>query len=80
MKKLISFYDAWKAEQENQKNKNDFTTSLSGLMKITFNERSTAEAISLNKKYNALFEQELAKRGLDAAIETADVEHYFISK
>lgn len=77
MKKLIEFYNAYQKQNKEQEQKKKIQIAINGLRKITFLDKSTAEAIEIKKQFDTLFDQEIAKRGLDAQIEAIDCEEYF---
>ena len=77
MKKLIEFYNAYQKQNKEQEQKKKIQNAINGLRKITFLDKSTAEAIEIKKQFDILFDQEIAKRGIDAQIEAIDCEEYF---
>lgn len=77
MKKLIEFYNAYQKQNKEQEQKKKIQNAINGLRKITFLDKSTSEAIEIKKQFDILFDQEIAKRGIDAQIEAIDCEEYF---
>ena len=77
MKKLIEFYNAYQKQNKEQEQKKKIQNAINGLRKITFLDKSTAESIEIKKQFDILFDQEIAKRGIDAQIEAIDCEEYF---
>lgn len=77
MKKLIDFYKEYQKSNEKKEQQKKIQNAVNGLRKITFLDKSTSEAIEIKKQFDVLFNQEIAKRGIEANIEIADVEQYF---
>ena len=77
MKKIIEFYNAYQKQNKEQEQKKKTQNAINGLIKITFLDKSTTEAIEIKKQFDILFNQEIAKRGIDAQIEAIVCEEYF---
>ena len=80
MKKLIkqvkTAFENYQKESKAKQEKKDFEIAINGMMKVAFS-KDTNEAIKRKQKFNELFNQEIAKRGIDAQIEAIDCEEYF---
>lgn len=84
MKQLVSdltksFATIRKEIEANRKEK-EFNQSINGMMKITFSEKSSQESIKIFQAYCKKFETELAKRSLEALIESETAQEYFHKK
>jgi len=76
---IQKFLKLWKEYQDNEKEYEQakkIDIAVNGLMKIVFNEKKTFESIEIKKRFLKQFNDEIAKRGIDASIEHADCEEY----
>ena len=76
IRKLKDFYYQWNLEQKEYEQAKKIDIAVNGLMKIVFNEKKTFESIEIKKRFLKQFNDEIAKRGIDASIEHADCEEY----
>lgn len=54
--------------------------TLNSLMTLIFKDKKTVDSIKIFEDFKKKFEQEIAKRGIDALIEHATCEKYFDEK
>lgn len=80
IKKIKDAYIQWNDEQKQKKIKKENQLQLNALMKIVFKDKKTFEAINLMEQFKVKFDQEIAKRGIESAIENNDCEDYFQNK
>jgi hypothetical protein len=80
IKKIKAAYIQWNDEQNEKQIKKDNLLQLNALMKLVFKDKKTFEAINLMEQFKVKFDQEIAKRGIESAIENNDCEEYLSNK
>ena len=76
IKKLLALWHEYRETEKQNEEIKKIDIAVNGLMKITFNEKSTFQSIQIKEKFLKKFNQEIIKRNLDAQIEVADCENY----
>ena len=76
IKQIVTAFENYQKELKAKQEKKDFEIAINGMMKVAFS-KDTNEAIKRKEKFNELFDQEIAKRAIEAQIEDATCEEYF---
>jgi DNA-binding protein YbaB len=76
IQKLIKLWNEYQLNEKEHEQAKKIDLAVNGLLKIVFNEKQTFESIKIKEKFLKQFNNEIAKRGLDAHVELVDCEEY----
>ena len=79
IKQIVTAFENYQKESKAKQEKKEFEMAINGMMKVAFS-KDTNEAIKRKENFVKAFDSEIAKRGIDAQIESIDCEEYFSKK